>query len=49
MGGIGIRIAKKVCEGDSRKGIIVSKGGFVELDHYDYKICICNCNFALRV
>ena len=42
MGRIGIGVAQEVCQGDSRKGIVVGKGGFVELDHNAYERYIYN-------
>lgn len=38
-----VRIAKEVGEGYGREGVVIGKGGLVELDHYGYKNrCICD-------
>ena len=34
MGGVGIWIAEEIGQGDSREGVVVGVGGFVEFDHF---------------
>lgn len=40
MGRIWIGVPQEVRKGDSREGVVVSKGRFVELDHYGCERCI---------